>query len=593
VASRFAVLSSLFLAAVAFTGSLGLVTPLAHPEATSSVGDLAGAVAIAKTATAWQADTLGVTMPARVAMQAHVHPSEAVLVLAARHGVTPDATQAAQVAALDSLPAATALAGVIDAFLAVEDATSLAFAHADRSQLQQLADHPDQADGASLAGLGMDFAPIFTARGQLLDASLALANAWPLHAPSTASSAPPTLDLCPAIALDTVGVATAYPANCALTVDVGGDDTYTNNAGGSSVYSGPTGTTCFIDEGAGALLDLAGNDRYVAGRNCGVNGGGQGASGFLLDVAGNDTYAAGNGGINGGGSLGVGFLLDVLGSDTYTAGDSGTNGGGSLGSGLLIDLSGNDSYTATTRGVNGGTAEGVGLLLDGSGHDAYSDSDGGTGTDKTVAPKGTGAQVDVLEPQTLCPQGADPGHVGACGDVLCPTGVTSPPGPDQLAVVCGVPVDNPCPSPMGMPGPDQLAVICGEPVPNPCPTPMGMPGPDQIAVVCGEPVPNPCPTPMGMPGPDQIAVVCGEPVPNPCPTPVGMPGPDQLAVICGEPVPGLAGLAPQCSDGIDNDGDSRIDWAPTALQGQPVPWAPGKVFGDPACINAFGNRESP
>src|SRR5207244_2251698 len=118
----------------------------------------------------------------------------------------------------------------------------------------------------------------------------------------------------------------------------------TNNAGGSGIV-GPGCTLATNSAGAAAVIDLAGNDHYVSGRRCGINGGGFGGAGFLLDAAG---------------------------SDTYTAGDGATNGAGIQGAGVLLDLGGTDHY-----------ADGM----------------GGTGFDKTVAPKGTGAQIDVQGPQ--------------------------------------------------------------------------------------------------------------------------------------------------------------------------------------------------
>jgi len=217
-----------------------------------------------------------------------------------------------------------------------------------------------------------------------------------------------------------------YRANYALQIDAGGNDTYLNNAGGSGV----TGV-CLVGASA-ALLDVSGNDRYNSPSKCGGNGAGRVGSGMLIDLAGDDSYVAGNKGQvglgafngagggeafgflldgggndeyhvrgkagfvgpNGGGySASVGFLLDIGGDDSYTVGDRslagactndteecktyGANGGGAAGSGTLIDLGGDDSYEAGGIGVNGGVSIGSGFLLDSGGNDIYKGGDNG------------------------------------------------------------------------------------------------------------------------------------------------------------------------------------------------------------------------
>ncbi len=223
-----------------------------------------------------------------------------------------------------------------------------------------------------------------------------------------------------------------YTDDYALSLDVGGHDHYLNNAGGSNLGGG----NCYIRAEAGraaaALVDLAGGDRYGrspwwSSRNCGTNGGGGNVGvGFLLDAGGDDSYTAGSYGTNGGGLAGVGFLLDAGGDDSFRAASYGTNGGGNaVGVGFLLDAGGDDAYAADSYGTNGGAALGVGflldadgddayaagsiaangggylgvgILLDGGGHDVYQDNDGGTGRDRTVVPKRSGAQVDAHGP---------------------------------------------------------------------------------------------------------------------------------------------------------------------------------------------------
>jgi hypothetical protein len=214
----------------------------------------------------------------------------------------------------------------------------------------------------------------------------------------------PAVDDCPAIAIDLDGVANEYSSFCALVIDVGGADTYLNNAGGSHVdganVSGWYDGECRSSDvwAAGALVDLAGDDAYTPRTHCGVNGGGYNGAGFLLDVAGNDVYTDSSdtyapwGGTNGGGDIGIGFLLDMAGDDTYTADrveSRGINGGGNAGAGFLLDAGGDDLYVACSAchsfandspggATNGGAYEGTGFLLDAGGDDAYRAANDGT-----------------------------------------------------------------------------------------------------------------------------------------------------------------------------------------------------------------------
>lgn len=266
-------------------------------------------------------------------------------------------------AAARTLSEVNALTRVVDAFGSFEEAGSLL------------------ADGAE-AG---EVANLVAARQNLLAAAVALQVALrsgPVTAPASATAGVCEFDL--------IGVSSTYAVDCPLIVDVGGDDTYTNNAGGAN-------------GGAAAVIDLAGDDRYEGNRASGANGGGSVGAGFLFDAAGNDTYSAANNATNGGGYFfGQGFLLDAGGNDRYTATNTGTNGGGaSLGSGALIDLGGADVYSAGRFGTNGGSAAGQGLLLDTGGTDSYSDQNtcNGSGSDRSVVPKNPlGAQIDSSNP---------------------------------------------------------------------------------------------------------------------------------------------------------------------------------------------------
>ncbi|MCA1819866.1 MAG: hypothetical protein LC620_07460, partial [Halobacteriales archaeon] len=224
--------------------------------------------------------------------------------------------------------------------------------------------------------------------------------------------------------------------------------------GGSECSAGGTGTNGGSYGSVAALIDLGGSDLYEAGvdatHSCaltsaaitgyactagsrGVQGGAaSGGVGLLLDTFGNDTYSAGTGSS----VTCTGSVTSTALTGEFTVGSLGVNGGTFLGAGLLVDGTGVDAYAAGTGstlscpalsvlfsgstvvgfpdgvgkyGVNGGSGNlllatnlesdwwpGVGLLWDaGSFGDTYADNEGGTGTDKTVVPKGTlGAQLD-------------------------------------------------------------------------------------------------------------------------------------------------------------------------------------------------------
>lgn len=138
---------------------------------------------------------------------------------------------------------------------------------------------------------------------------------------SAATSSPPfsPIVVAPVFALGGPG-ADLFTHDVALSLDVGGDDTYRNNAGGNGVLVVPGVTHECVSSmtlPAAALVDVAGDDRYVGERNCGSNGGGFFGAGFLADLEGDDVYRAGSAGVNGGGNHGAGFLLDASGDDVY------------------------------------------------------------------------------------------------------------------------------------------------------------------------------------------------------------------------------------------------------------------------------------
>jgi HEAT repeat protein len=146
--------------------------------------------------------------------------------------------------------------------------------------------------------------------------------------------------------------------DCALLIDLGGDDVYRNNAGG-----------CWTAEAPIALcIDHAGNDQYVSDRPY-VQGFGFLGVGLLVDVAGNDRYVARHF-AQGAGIMGVGALWDLGGDDVYD-GHAFVQGAGMFGLGMLLDDAGDDQYDGATLCQGAATTLGLGVLSDLEGNDQY------------------------------------------------------------------------------------------------------------------------------------------------------------------------------------------------------------------------------
>jgi hypothetical protein len=177
----------------------------------------------------------------------------------------------------------------------------------------------------------------------------------------------------------------------AIHADLAGNDTYFNATGNGS------GTQGFGLFGTGILYDAGGDDTYSAVgecQGCGIYG-----TGLLIDGGGNDRYECYQQGQGFGFTKGVGLLLDVAGDDTYIANDTdikfpsaqSTEHNGSLsqgfgfgrrgdyldghswagGVGMLVDGAGNDYYSCGIFGQGGGYWYGVGILADKGGDDSY------------------------------------------------------------------------------------------------------------------------------------------------------------------------------------------------------------------------------
>ena len=149
-------------------------------------------------------------------------------------------------------------------------------------------------------------------------------------------------------------------ADCAVLIDLGGDDE----------YSGPVGSTPSLRVPVSVAIDLDGNDVYRSESDLPSQGAAILGVGILLDRAGDDRYRARNF-AQGAGYFGLGLLWDDSGTDEYELQFSG-QGGAYFGIGLLVDGEGDDSYYLWADGQGfGGVGGGVGVLADASGNDSY------------------------------------------------------------------------------------------------------------------------------------------------------------------------------------------------------------------------------
>ncbi|KAF0218386.1 MAG: hypothetical protein FD174_3003 [Geobacteraceae bacterium] len=148
-----------------------------------------------------------------------------------------------------------------------------------------------------------------------------------------------------------------YREDAALILDLGGDDLYLNNAGGTR----PGMPVALV-------VDWGGNDRYIAGdsfsQGAGVLGGG-----FLLDLGGNDTFVSPDGS-QGAGFWGSGLLYHGDGKGTFNA-RSFSQGTGQMGIGIIANGKGDSVYNCSLGGQGLGLFAGAGLLIDRGGDDYY------------------------------------------------------------------------------------------------------------------------------------------------------------------------------------------------------------------------------
>ncbi len=202
-----------------------------------------------------------------------------------------------------------------------------------------------------------------------------------------ASATPlPEVDLEPILRFTPQG-STVYERNYALIVDMDGDDTYDNHAGGVFVAAGSG--IWEVEEGSGYF----GTD--VLGQNIVVGGNVQDSdavisSSLVLDLAGDDQYGVKHPPIlkdasegcteedlirmvvtAGAGAIGTGMLFDLGGNDTFIGRSASQGAGHLLGVGVLYSGGGDDTFEAIRLAQGSGLFGGIGLLINDEGQNTY------------------------------------------------------------------------------------------------------------------------------------------------------------------------------------------------------------------------------
>lgn len=320
-------------------------------------------------------------------------------------------------------PESEAIARLVCALHAAELARAEAYADVD---MAALAGEIGRESGEPGVALSVDHVAANAAGARAIalavDEAIALLQqraAPPALGPKPPALGPPQYDFPPLLALDLVGVDTLYPDDVALVVDVGGNDVYDNNAGGSLLAFGNGGfipvegdadsfgpsqcvtptTNCarvvvggdFEDAelvfSSALVLDLEGDDTYgvlrapfhdsgctsePVVRKVAIQGAGAGGPGLLFDLAGNNLFQAKTIAQGAGHVGGVGVLYLGEGSDTLRAVRFAQGSGLFFGLGLLIDEGGDDRYEASVPAggvlnTDGGFCDSQPRYLHGSG----------------------------------------------------------------------------------------------------------------------------------------------------------------------------------------------------------------------------------
>jgi hypothetical protein len=193
-----------------------------------------------------------------------------------------------------------------------------------------------------------------------------------------------SLDVWPVLRLETGCAANTYANDYLLQVDVGGDDTYRNNAGSNmvDVNFSPAGSTVPGVRGTGPARGCQRAIPGLTAADCVP------LAAVVLDLHGQDTYGVKEAPDHdagcttdpvirrmmtvGAGFLGVGILRDAGGTTDRYTGKTGALGAGHIfGLGVLSDTGGDDVYRAVRNSQGFALVGGFGLLHDEAGRDSY------------------------------------------------------------------------------------------------------------------------------------------------------------------------------------------------------------------------------
>ncbi len=141
----------------------------------------------------------------------------------------------------------------------------------------------------------------------------------------------------------------------------------------SFVQGAALGSRPAMSGGIGLLVDAAGNDLY----SCDIYGQGTGywfGLGALVDLGGDDRYDAYQYAQGSGVHFAVGIMHDAKGNDTYRSHGVSQGCGHDIATGILLDDHGDDVYVCESLSLGSGNANAVSILVDARGNDAYSAS---------------------------------------------------------------------------------------------------------------------------------------------------------------------------------------------------------------------------
>ncbi|MCB9868042.1 MAG: hypothetical protein H6816_15555 [Phycisphaerales bacterium] len=141
--------------------------------------------------------------------------------------------------------------------------------------------------------------------------------------------------------------------------------------------------------GLGALIDVAGNDRYTSG-NWSMGAGYWFGAGLLYDGAGDDEYHGVSYCEGAGAHFCLGVLLDEGGDDKHLAEETSNRCigyGHDFAAALHVDIGGNDAYVVRQNGISYSVHRGLTLVADIGGNDTYA-SDSANRPGHTEFPNG-------------------------------------------------------------------------------------------------------------------------------------------------------------------------------------------------------------